>query len=137
MPKLKDHLDHSKQRYPDIPEQRHKAVHRWMDNPANWPVDKPYESGFIRRRGRSGHDHREIRHDPEKVANALGGGSPKVREQVFLIAKCHAELDGKLRSSIRHKITEAEHFAKTKNLKDDPLIKVLTSVKKAFRRKKR
>ncbi|MCG2721072.1 MAG: hypothetical protein L6290_03510 [Thermodesulfovibrionales bacterium] len=136
MPKFKDHFNHSQQRHPDIPEQRHKAVHQWMDNPANWLVNKLYESGFIRRRGRSGHDHRDIRHDPEKVANALGGGIPEVREQVRSIAKCHAELDGKLRPSIRHKITEANHFAKSKNFKDDQLIKVITSVMKAFRRKK-
>lgn len=137
MPKLKDHLLHSKQRHPDIPEKRHKAVHRWMDDPANWLVDKLYDSGYKRRRGRSGHDHREIRHDPEKVANALGGGSRDVREQVRSIAKCHADLDGKLRPSIRHRIVEAEHFAKTKKFNNDPLVKVVTSVKNAFRLKKR
>lgn len=137
MPKFKDHLNHSKQRHPDIPEQRHRAVHQWMDNPANWLVNKLYESGFMRRRGRSGHNHRDIRHDPEKVANALDGGSPDVHEQVRSIAKCHVELDGISRPSIRHRIGEAEHFAKTKKFKDDPLVKVVTSLKNAFRIKKR
>jgi hypothetical protein len=65
-----------------------------MDDPANWRVDTPSESGFRRKSGRSGHDHRDIRHDADKVANALSGGSGVVRRQVRKIAKCHTDLDG-------------------------------------------
>jgi len=136
MPKFKDHLLHSRRRHPDIPEKKHESVHRWMDNPANWPVDTPYESGFMRKHGRSGHNHRDIRHDPPKVANALSGGNDTVRKQVHKIAKCHAELDGRLTPNIQHRIVEADHFTKTKKFRDDLFVKTVTSLKNVFRRKK-
>ena len=95
MPKFNDHLADSLRRYPGISQRIHEYVHRWMDDPSNWPVGIPYENTeYTRRNGYNGRTHRKVRHDPEKVANALCGGSEERWYQIFYIASCHRDLDG-------------------------------------------
>ncbi len=112
MPKKKEHLTHSLKRHPEIPKEIHEMVHPWMDDPANWNK-KPYKSGYERKKCYSGHTHRDIRHEPEKVAKALSGGNKKKEEMIKKVATAHRELDGLSKPNIlRRHITERDFFNK-------------------------
>ena len=43
MPGLKDHLEHSKKKYPKIKEEKQKKIHQWMDNPTGWTILDEYK----------------------------------------------------------------------------------------------
>lgn len=95
MGKRKDHIKHTKSNYPDFDEEEINTVHKWMDDPSTW-THESYESGYTRKKCFNS-NHRKIRHDPKKVANALSGKGRKITEKwkrVFLIAEDHCILDG-------------------------------------------
>ena len=112
MSEFKDHLKHSLNRHPEVPKETHISVHRWMDEPANWKTDFVYESGYVRRNGYNGYTHREIRHEPKKIANALSGGHKWKWEQVYKIAKAHTDLDSVTSPDFITLIKEAEYSEK-------------------------
>jgi hypothetical protein len=91
----KEHIKHTKENYPEFDEEEIDSVHKWMDHPSTW-THKPYESGYKRKKCYNS-KHRVIRHDPEKVANALSGKGKEKNDKwhrVYKIAEDHCKLDG-------------------------------------------
>ena len=127
MPKKKEHLTHSLKRHPEIPKEIHEMVHPWMDDPANWNK-KPYKSGYERKKCYSGHTHRDIRHEPEKVAKALSGGNPNKWEKIKKIAKAHTDLDGITTPNLKQRfLNEREYKERFKPTKPEKIITNVTS----------
>ncbi len=128
MPKKREHSEHSQKRHPGIAKEIHDMVHGWMDHPSNWEIGTPYESGFQRKKGYGGRNHRNIRHDPEKVANALSGGNPDKWEKIKKIAKAHTDLDGITTPNLKQRfLNEREYKERFKPTKPEKIITNVTS----------
>ncbi len=94
MPNFREHFKHSKSIFPEVEDRIHEYVHRWMDNPATWEKGQLFENGNVRRHG-YGPEHRNIRHDPKKVADALCGGNKELWHIIYAIADDHLMEDYK------------------------------------------